>query len=646
MAPPHQAEQDRRPSPLGLRGISRAAFQPRSPATGALLPLGLARRGPLPSFHIGTAGCERQPSFSIGTAGSERVVPRRRVGLSRPARPPATHEAGSSNWTTSVVNGRTDSGGSDRPTFVGFSLSNSGDGISFSGNESMGFNFFSGAGGTRTGGSSSGIRIGESSCHGTTTGIGGEGNGWNNIGGGSSGWNIGGNTTGIGGDGSGESIGYRGKGYNPNFEHAEAYPPSQEQTHRKELDLNAMANKIPRRHYRTNDKRHIYAMILERNGTGSRLKRGVSKAVAEAAKCPRRVVQRIWKEAKKGGGITSVKNNRKLKSGRKKVDFDIEALEQIPPGERTTLEQVAEHLNVSRTTIWRRLKEKQIRRITSELKPSLTEENKKARVDYWLRHLEPCSLEHIFAYDPTFKAGMNVVHIDEKWFFRTRKTQKMYLSHREKAPERECKHKNHIQKIMFLSAMARPRYDAQGNCVFDGKIGVWAYTEWVQAQKRSRNRLRGAWELKPCASVDKAKSREYLVKYVLPAIKAKWPESDRWNTIYIQQDNAKTHITPDDLVFLTEAAMGGWDIRMVYQPPNSPDTNILDLGWFASIQAMFHRKMPKTLPEIVQKVEQSLAEYPHQKLNRIWLSHQACMREIIKHKGSIHYALPHMKKKY
>jgi hypothetical protein len=130
------------------------------------------------------------------------------------------------------------------------------------------------------------------------------------------------------------------------------------------------------------------------------------------------------------------------------------------------------------------LKEKEIRRITSKLKPSLTKENIKERVDYCLRHLEPCSLEN----DPTFKAGFNVVHIDEKWFYRTRKTQNMYLSHREEAPERACKHKNHIQKIMFLSAMARPRYDAQGNCVFDGKIGVWAYIEWVQAQKRSANR--------------------------------------------------------------------------------------------------------------------------------------------------------------
>jgi hypothetical protein len=51
-------------------------------------------------------------------------------------------------------------------------------------------------------------------------------------------------------------------------------------------------------------------------------------------------------------------------------------------------------------------------------------------------------------------------------------------------------------------------------------------------------RKRGESELKPCKSVDKNKSREYLVKYVLPAIKARWPESDSWNTIYIEQDNA------------------------------------------------------------------------------------------------------------
>ena len=46
------------------------------------------------------------------------------------------------------------------------------------------------------------------------------------------------------------------------------------------------------------------------------------------------------------------------------------------------------------------------------------------------------------------------------------------------------------------------------------------------------------------------------------------------------------------------------------------DTYILDLAWFASIQSMFAEKMPKTLAEILAKVNQSLAEYPHEKLNR------------------------------
>jgi hypothetical protein len=44
--------------------------------------------------------------------------------------------------------------------------------------------------------------------------------------------------------------------------------------------------------------------------------------------------------------------------------------------------------------------------------------------------------------------------------------------------------------------------------------------------------------------------------------------------------------------------------------------NILDLWWFVSIQSMFPQKRPKNLIEILEKVNQSLAEYPHEKLNR------------------------------
>ncbi|KAM0884931.1 hypothetical protein ACQ4PT_030677 [Festuca glaucescens] len=348
--------------------------------------------------------------------------------------------------------------------------------------------------------------------------------------------------------------GYRGPEYNPNFENADEYPPSQhvQANPPPAIDLNVMANKPTRTYYSTEVKRQIYSWILQRNGTSTKMKHGVSAVVAELAKCPRRVVTRIWRQGLKEGGINNVKCRKQMKCGRKKINLDIEVLEAIPTSERTTLRQLAAAMNMPKTTIFRRLKEKKIRKVTSELKPMLTEENMKARVGYCLQHIEPST----FQDDPTFKAGFNVCHIDEKWFFRIRKKENVYLSHREEAPKRETKNKGHIQKIMFLSAMARPRYDAEGNCIFDGKIGVWAYVEWVQAQKKSANREKGEWELKPCTEVDKAKSREYLVKFVLPAIKAKWPASDR-----------------------------------------------------------------------------------------IFLSHQACMREIIHRKGTIHYDVPHLKKK-
>ena len=64
-----------------------------------------------------------------------------------------------------------------------------------------------------------------------------------------------------------------------------------------------------------------------------------------------------------------------------------------------------------------------MRRITSELKPSLTEENKKSRVAYSLGHVEPSSLED----DPTFKGDFMTVHADEKWFYRTREDSEFLL---------------------------------------------------------------------------------------------------------------------------------------------------------------------------------------------------------------------------
>ena len=53
----------------------------------------------------------------------------------------------------------------------------------------------------------------------------------------------------------------------------------------------------------------------------------------------------------------------------------------------------------------------------------------------------------------SFKPMYNIVYIDEKWFYRTRKNQKYYLANDEDRPHREVKSKNFIEKVMFLAVV-------------------------------------------------------------------------------------------------------------------------------------------------------------------------------------------------
>jgi hypothetical protein len=55
---------------------------------------------------------------------------------------------------------------------------------------------------------------------------------------------------------------------------------------------------------------------------------------------------------------------------------------------------------------------------------------------------------------------------------------------------------------MFLAAVARLRFDDQGNCTFDGKLGIWPFVEKVRAKRASANWPAGMIETKPI-KVDK-----------------------------------------------------------------------------------------------------------------------------------------------
>jgi hypothetical protein len=146
---------------------------------------------------------------------------------------------------------------------------------------------------------------------------------------------------------------------------------------------------------------------------------------------------------------------------------------------------------------------------------------------------------------PAFKDMDDMVHIDEKWFTMTRERNMYYLHPQEPKPLRTVKNKNSIGKVMFLTAVAKPRYRQDGKLAFDGKIGMWAFVKETPAVKKSKNREKGTLEVKP-VKVTRDVMRNYLYDLVIPAIQEKWPDEDIGRTIFIQQDNAKPHVLPDD----------------------------------------------------------------------------------------------------
>jgi hypothetical protein len=72
----------------------------------------------------------------------------------------------------------------------------------------------------------------------------------------------------------------------------------------------------------------------------------------------------------------------------------------------------------------------------------------------------------------------------------------------------------------------------------------------------------------------------------------------------------------------------------------------LDIGFFAAVQALFYKGTPKNIEKIVEKVDKAFCEYPANRSNRIFLTQQSCMIEIMKQNGGQYYNIPHMKKKH
>ncbi|XP_074293627.1 uncharacterized protein LOC141620727 [Silene latifolia] len=163
-----------------------------------------------------------------------------------------------------------------------------------------------------------------------------------------------------------------------------------------------------------------------------------------------------------------------------------------------------------------------------------------------------------------------------------------------------------------MRAVSRPKY-GPNKVLCDGKLGIWPFVMDVPAKRNSKNRVASTLETKCIESITK-------------------------------KDNARPHITNRDEDFRKVASADGWNIKFTHQPPNSPDLNVLDLGFFRAIQSLQEKKKSNVLDELVHNTMKAFEELDVVKLNYVFITLQACMLEIMPLKGGIDYPIPHMHK--
>ncbi|XP_042028358.1 uncharacterized protein LOC121775342 [Salvia splendens] len=369
-----------------------------------------------------------------------------------------------------------------------------------------------------------------------------------------------------------------------------------------------MAEQRVNQYLTTNMKNNIVQHLLK-NNQGGVLRKGAVCEAAEAFGVNRKTISRLWKAAtemmENGEPAHMVGKVKGYKRGEKKTVDEVK-VRSLSVLERSSYRVMAPKLGVSKTTICRWVKDKQLRPHTSAVKPHLTDLNKLARLKWCLSQLQ----SNIIAGKVAFNEMRNVVHIDEKWFYLTKSVDRYYLLPGEEEPPRSCRSKRFITKVMFLCAVSSQHFGPNGVTLFDGKIGIFPFTEMVPAQRSSRNRPRGTSETKPIPAVTQAVIREWLINKIIPAIHSKWPTSAS-KEIYIQQDNAKPHISTAD-----------------------PE----------AIQSLKDKKACNNVDELLQNVSMAYEELTPQTLNKVFLTLQSVLSEILEVQGGNNYKIPHMTK--
>ena len=387
----------------------------------------------------------------------------------------------------------------------------------------------------------------------------------------------------------------------------------------------------------TLDQRIDLCVLIARYQGHHDLKRGDKKKISEALNVSDTAVSKFAKRLKDGEPASQVVKSRKVgNSNSFSHDNDklLAKLEELKPEERGTMRCLSEHLGVSLHKIYDMVRDGLIRCNRRNLKPRLSPAHRVARLQWANEHIDDNGkVDDMYDY----------VHIDEKWFYVHHDGSKIYVTAAEDAPEDfHVQHKSHIRKVMFFAAVARPRPIGRRDW-WDGKLGCWAFTDTVVAQRTSKNRPKGALEVKTIPA-DK-KSVEKMMVRLSKAIEEKWPPGHSHRTIKVQMDNASPHINENNEAWKKAREGQSLKIELVRQPAQSPDLNVLDLGIWTSIQAL-QRKKPimHTNFELLRGIQKCYAEVPLTKIDSCFVTLQNMLKEVKEAAGGNKFKTPRKRK--
>lgn len=373
-----------------------------------------------------------------------------------------------------------------------------------------------------------------------------------------------------------------------------------------------------------------------------KLKHGAINKIAADFGVTRLTVSRIWHAAQiqysEGKICADVSSKKKEKCGRKRKDYseNVAKIQDVPFNRRGSIRSLSFAIGIPKSTLFDIFKRgNNFKRISSTIKPLLTDQNKLARLKFCLSKVRP---------DGRFEDLYDYVHIDEKWFYLTQAKRSYYIMLDEEEPHRACKSKRFITKVMFMAAIARPRYDPHRKQFFDGKIGIWPFIYQEPVKRNSKNRAKGTLVTKNVESINAAECKKMILENVIPAIKSKFPVANKQKPVYVQQDNARPHSCDNDKDLVAEGSRDGWSIQFKSQPPNSPDLNVLDLGFFNSIQALQHKASPNTIDELIECVQNAFNDLDRETVDNVFLTLQTCMESTMLAEGGNSYKIPHINK--